>query len=165
MRNLQDATEMHPGSIYSAFGSKEGLFKEVISNYKQSGITALQACQANSDSPISALKLFMHQGIVENQRYAPSSICMLTKTLAELTSDHAELLDQTKKALLEMECEFEKLIREAQALGEVDPSKDPACLARHIQIQISGLRSYGKTHDCYASLDTLIEEVFSHHPF
>ncbi|MFA0500949.1 TetR/AcrR family transcriptional regulator, partial [Vibrio sp. 10N.222.46.A1] len=27
MRNLQDVIDMRPGSIYAAFGSKEGLFK------------------------------------------------------------------------------------------------------------------------------------------
>ena len=35
MRNLQDVIDMRPGSIYACFGSKEGLFKEVLNNYAQ----------------------------------------------------------------------------------------------------------------------------------
>lgn len=40
-----------------------------------------------------------------------------------------------------MEGEFEKLIIEAQDVGQVDKEKNSKQLARHIQIQIAGLRT------------------------
>ena len=33
MRNIQQATDLRPGSIYASFGSKEGVFKETLQDY------------------------------------------------------------------------------------------------------------------------------------
>lgn len=33
MRNIQQAMDMRPGSIYASFGSKEGLFQESLQHY------------------------------------------------------------------------------------------------------------------------------------
>jgi len=90
---------------------------------------------------------------------------MLAKTVAELTSENQELLDAARGAMVEVEQAFEALIIEAQALGEVDSAKSSARLASHVQIQISGLRTYAKTHAGDANLAQMIEEVFSYHPF
>jgi len=165
MRNLQDVIDMRPGSIYAAFGSKEGLFKEALQNYKATGLAQLALCRENCDSPIAALKLFMHKLIIESHCSAPSGICMLSKTVAELTGENQELLDAARFALIEVEQAFKQLIVEAQKLGEVDKFKDPARLASHIQIQITGLRTYAKTHAGDAKLAQMIDEVFDYHPF
>jgi len=165
MRNLQDVIDMRPGSIYAAFGSKEGLFKEALQHYKDSGLATLAKCREESVSPISALRLFMNKLIVDTQDGAPNSICMLAKTVAELTSDNQELLNETIAAMNEVEKAFEALIIEAQSLGEVDPAKDSSRLASHVQIQISGLRTYAKTHPGAQNLNSMIDEVFAYHPF
>jgi AcrR family transcriptional regulator len=165
MRNLQDVIDMRPGSIYATFGSKEGLFKEALQHYKNSGLATLAKCRENSDSPIAALKLFMRKLIVDTQKGAPNSICMLAKTVAELTDQNQELLDLAIAAMNEIEKAFEALVIEAQSMGEVDSAKDSARLASHVQIQISGLRTYAKTHPGAQNLNSMIDEVFAHHPF
>ncbi len=42
MRNLQTEIDMRPGSIYAAFGSKDGLFKEALRNYADIALTQLE---------------------------------------------------------------------------------------------------------------------------
>jgi AcrR family transcriptional regulator len=165
MRNLQDVIDMRPGSIYAAFGSKEALFKEALNNYKQSGLMRLAQCREESQTPVTALKLFMRQLIVDTLEGSPSSICMLSKTIAELTNENKDLLDEARKSLIEIEQAIQKLVIEAQEIGEVDKSKDPSQLARHIQVQISGLRTYAKTHNASAPIDEMIEDLFNYHPF
>ncbi|MDV5169874.1 TetR/AcrR family transcriptional regulator [Photobacterium rosenbergii] len=170
MRNLQDVIDMRPGSIYAAFGSKEGLFKEALQHYTEQGVAKLAACRANSPSPVAALKLFMEQLVINTQHGAPSGMCMLAKTVAELTGEHEELLQEAKRSFRKMESEFEKLIVEAQELGEIDKEKDPHQLARHIQVQISGLRTYARVNgsdddENGAPLKQMIEDVFNHYPF
>lgn len=165
MRNLQDVIDMRPGSIYAAFGSKEALFKEALNNYKQSGLMRLAKCREESQTPVTALKLFMRQLIVDTLEGSPSSICMLSKTIAELTNENNDLLDEARKSLIEIEQAIQKLVIEAQEIGEVDKSKDPSQLARHIQVQISGLRTYAKTHNGSAPIDEMIEDLFNYHPF
>ena len=92
-------------------------------------------------------------------------MCMLAKTVAELTDERAELLAEAKKSLKSMEGEFAKLITEVQELGEVSKEREPAQLARHVQIQIAGLRAYAKTCDDIDFLNSMVEDVFKYHPF
>jgi TetR/AcrR family transcriptional repressor of nem operon len=165
MRNLQDVIDMRPGSIYATFGSKEGLFKEALARYTQAGIDQLALSSAEASSPIVALKAFMKLIIVEKQGSAPSAMCMLAKTVAELTDEHLELLEAAKQSLKVMEHEFEKLVVEAQAMGEVSTDKDAKQLARHIQVQISGLRTYSRASDGDAPLAQMIDDIFAHYPF
>ncbi|RKF17430.1 TetR/AcrR family transcriptional regulator [Alginatibacterium sediminis] len=165
MRNLQDVIDMRPGSIYAAFGSKEGLFKETLVRYTQQGIDKLQSCRKQTSSPLSALKLFMRQVVIEAQTQSPNGMCMLVKTVSELTDEQPELLQAAKDALKTMEAEFEAVIVEAQTIGEVANHKNAKALARHIQVQITGLRSYARTTDGDAPLAQMIDEVFEHHPF
>jgi TetR/AcrR family transcriptional regulator, transcriptional repressor for nem operon len=165
MRNLQDVIDMRPGSIYATFGSKEGLFKETLARYTQLGVEQLSQCRANASSPIEALNAFMKQQIIEKRTSSPSGMCMLAKTVAELTDEQSELLKEAKKSLQIMEGEFEKLIIAAQDLGQVDKGKDSKQLARHIQIQIAGLRAYASACDDVLPLEQIIDDVFTHHPF
>ncbi|MDN3680859.1 TetR/AcrR family transcriptional regulator [Vibrio tapetis subsp. quintayensis] len=165
MRNLQDVIDMRPGSIYATFGSKEGLFKETLARYTELGIAQLAQCQQERDTPVEALKAFVKHLVLKSQHDAPNGMCMLAKTVAELTEEHAELLAEAKKSLKIMEAEFARLIIEAQEIGEVSKDKDPQHLARHVQVQISGLRIYAKANDSNAPLEQMVEDVFSHYPF
>ncbi len=165
MRNLQDVIDMRPGSIYATFGSKEGLFKEALIRYTELGIAQLAQCRAESTTPIEALTVFIKHLVLRTQHDAPNGMCMLAKTVAELTDDHAELLAEAKRSLKTMETEFAKLIEEAQEIGEVGKDKSAQQLARHVQVQISGLRIYAKANDGDAPLEQMVEDIFRHHPF
>lgn len=123
MRNLQDEIDMRPGSIYAAFGSKDGLFKEALKNYTQQGLASIEACRQNNPSPLGALKDFVKAQVIETAQGAPNGVCMLAKTLSELTSEHQELLDETKAHLSQVVDEFIKLIEQAQQMGELDKEK------------------------------------------
>ena len=165
MRNLQDVIDMRPGSIYATFGSKEGLFKETLAHYTELGIANLQRAREEADSPLSALESFVRRAVVESKQSAPNGMCMLAKTVAELTNEHQELLDEAKKCLVIMEGEFTKLVQEAQQVGEVAPDRDAKHLARYVQVQIAGLRTYAKACDDLELLNTMVEDIFKYHPF
>lgn len=165
MRNLQDEIDMRPGSIYAAFGSKDGLFKEALKNYTQIGITQIEKCRSENDSPIEALKAFVKVQVIDSQENAPNAICMLSKTIAELTDENQELVDVTKEHLSQISDEFAKLIREAQLSGEVDKDKNTRDLADHLQIQIAGLRTFAKINNDKNKLDSMINDIFVHYPF
>lgn len=156
---------MRPGSIYATFGSKEGLFKETLARYTELGILNLNRFRNETDSPIQALENFVRRVVVESKQSSPNGMCMLAKTVAELTDEHSELLEEAKKSLKIMEGEFAKVIAEAQELGEISKEREPAQLARHVQVQIAGLRTYAKTCDDIDLLNSMVEDVFKYHPF
>jgi len=165
MRNLQDEIDMRPGSIYGAFGSKEGLFKEALRNYTDMALSQLQKCRDEHESVIDALKAFVKAQVIDTQTDAPNGMCMLAKTVGELTEENQDLIDTTKVHLGEIASKFILLIKEAQALGEIDKDKNVEDLAIHLQIQIAGLRTFGKMNNDKSLLNTKIEEIFTHYPF
>ncbi|EEX94736.1 Transcriptional regulator, TetR family protein [Vibrio orientalis CIP 102891 = ATCC 33934] len=165
MRNLQDVIDMRPGSIYAAFGSKDGLFKEALNNYTQMGIVHLTHCLDEASSPLEGLKEFIKHIVINTKHGAPNGMCMLAKTIAELNDEHQELLEEAKQCFKKMEHTFVDVLNQAQQHGEISPDKDPAMLARHLQVQIAGLRTYAKANDDDALLQEMIDDIFTHHPF
>ncbi|MCD9555719.1 TetR/AcrR family transcriptional regulator [Photobacterium carnosum] len=165
MRNLQDEIDMRPGSIYSAFNSKEGLFKEVLRNYTNMGLTQIEALRNVLDTPIEVLKAFVKAQVIDTLTNAPNGVCMLAKTIGELTSENQELIDVTKDCLNEILLAFTTLIKEAQAQGIIDASKDAEELASYVQIQITGLRTFAKVNNNEAILHRKIDDIFNHYPF
>ncbi|TCI01796.1 TetR/AcrR family transcriptional regulator [Corallincola luteus] len=164
MRNLQDIIDMRPGSIYACFGSKEGLFKEALQHYAAMSLQQLQACKS-APSPINALKAFIKIAVIESQQVAPSGMCMLAKTIAELTDANADLLAEAKRLLRDVEAEFAEVIKAAKAHNEISESADPEQLARYIQIQLMGLRTYVRANDSSIPMAELIDEMFANAPF
>ncbi|ANB24214.1 TetR family transcriptional regulator [Alteromonas stellipolaris] len=165
MRNLQDEIDMRPGSIYSAFGSKEGLFKETLRNYTDMGLAQLDGLKEASDTPVDALKAFVKVQVIDTQTDAPNGVCMLAKTMGELTSENQDLIEVTKAHLAEISHEFVVLIKKAQTLGLIDQTKDAKDLASHVQIQITGLRTFAKLNNDKALLNAKIDDIFTHYPF
>jgi AcrR family transcriptional regulator len=165
MRNLQDEIDMRPGSIYAAFGSKDGLFKEALRNYTVMGIELVNQYRNEHQSPIAVLKAIVKSQVIDTIDDAPNGVCMLAKTLSELTEEHQELIDITRAHLAEIADEFIKVIEEAQALGEIKKEKSAQELANYLQVQIAGLRTFAKMNGDREMLESMIESTFSNHPF
>lgn len=165
MRNLQDVVDLRPGSIYSAFGSKEGLFSEVLKQYVQSSLAGLLAFQKSNDSPLCALKLFIKSSINGDNCSVPSGMCMLVKTVAELTEENGELLAQARHYLEMLEAAFADLFAQAIKLGELDDTSEPVYLARILQIQLMGLKTYSHAKPTNIDTNQVIDEIFNNPPF
>jgi AcrR family transcriptional regulator len=161
MRNLQEVTDLRPGSIYAGFGCKDGLYKETLRFYAGQGKLQLQACVESTSTPLEALKLFMRNAVLGSPS-APNSMCMLVKSISELTeNDNPELLDESKQLLRGIEGAFVELLTQAVECGELDPSKEPRRLARFLQMQLMGVRAYAQANRGNVSVEELLEDVFS----
>lgn len=160
MRNLHEVIDMHPGSIYASFGSKEGLFKESLRCYADDSMARLTACTEASSSPLDALRSFIKMAVVGYRESPPSGMCMLVKTVSELTEDNPDLLAESKRLLKTFEDAFAALLAQAQACGELDKSKDTRRLARFLQMQLMGLRAYARANDGSERAIELIDDAF-----
>ena len=165
MRNLQDEIDMRPASIYATFGSKEGLFKEVLRNYTDIGLATIKQCQNDHDSLLGSLKALVKSQVITTQDNAANTVCMLVKTVNELTEESQELVDITKAHLTEFLAAFVFILEKAKALGELDESKDVQEIANYVQIQMTGLRTHAKIMDDKNKLDEMINSMFKHYPF
>lgn len=159
MRDLQDRVDLRPGSIYAAFGSKEGLFKEALKFYAAQNYRLLKNFQAEA-SPLNTLKQFVTCIVLSESEETPNEMCMLVKSISELTEENLELLEQAKTLLQSMESIFTDMLIKAQEQGEMDKSKDPPRLARLLQMQLIGLQAYQRANQNKAQVSEMIEDMF-----
>ncbi|MGM8909040.1 TetR/AcrR family transcriptional regulator [Psychrobacter sp. 1U1] len=161
MRNLQDVVDMRPGSIYAAFGNKDNLFKEALNRYAEEGAANLANSIAQEETVLAGLKRFIHSVTVCSKGTAPSGICMVVKTIGELTqNDSPELLNHATSILERVEASFVKTFQQAIDNGEISSDKDPAELARYFQIQVMGLRTYAQVSNDTDAVEKYIDGIF-----
>ena len=84
--------------------------------------------------------------------------------IAKSRSDKKVVVNTNKRHKW-LPAETQQLIAEAQDLGEISKDREPAQLARHVQVQIAGLRTYAKTCDDTELLNSMVEDIFKYHPF
>ncbi|MFA0086474.1 TetR/AcrR family transcriptional regulator [Vibrio sp. 10N.261.51.F12] len=162
MRALQDAIDMRPGSIYAEFGSKESLYQITLEHYAEQSVQRLTQTVANAASPLQGLKQFVSDIVVPTDQPTPSNMCMLAKTVAELTEENSELLDSARKGLRRIEKEFANVIKAAQDSGDVDPSRDAQRIGQYVQIQIMGIRTYVRANQCDTQqTKALVDDIFA----
>lgn len=159
-RDLQQAIDMRPGSIYAAFGSKEGLYKEALQHYSATMGGILLEKVEQQGSALKGLEAYIRSVVIERRDIAPSDMCMLVKTIAEITESNPELLSLSKALMKKTEQRFSGLLAQAQQEGELPPAKDPTMLAKFLQVQMIGLRTFLRSSQDPDAVDGLISEVF-----
>ena len=161
MRNLQDVVDMRPGSIYAAFGSKENLFNEALNCYAQESTEYIASCVSQEKTALDGLKYFLRSITTCNKSTTPSGMCMIVKSIAELTqNDHPDLLSNATQILGRIEELFSKIFQQAINNGEISATKNPAELARYFQIQLIGLRTYAQVTNSPDAIDKFIDDIF-----
>jgi len=160
MRNLQEVIDMRPGSIYAGFDGKEGLFREALEYYTEMGLAQLAVCAEESPSPLEAVKTVIINMATDSS--SPSGMCMLVKSIAELTENNADLLSDARRLLHKVESALATLLTQAKECGELDASKDPERMARFLQLQLMGLRAYACANNGNVKVDELLEDILSY---
>ncbi|SDK40049.1 TetR/AcrR family transcriptional regulator [Microbulbifer yueqingensis] len=159
-RDIQQAIDMRPGSIYAAFGSKAGLFREVLRFYAADMSEQLAQSLATEDTIVGGLQAFFRRVLLKGGKDAPSELCLLAKSLSELDEEEGELLRETRALLAGTEAEFRSLVEAAIARGELPARTGAALLARQLQIQLIGLRSYLRATGDRAAVGEIVEHLF-----
>lgn len=161
MRNLQDVIDMRPGSIYAAFGSKENLFKETLNRYAQEGTEQLASSMAQGTTALGGLKKFVRNVTLCNKETVPNGMCMVVKSIAELTQDdNPDLLTHATTILNDVEASFARIFQQAIDNGEISNHRRPAELARYLQVQIMGFKTYVQATNNLEVIEKMIDDLF-----
>jgi len=159
MRDLLDTVDLRAGSLYASFGDKEQLFKEALNCYGQASAEFLAQCETEHPLALEALKAFARSSVLNSDK-APSRVCMLVKTMAELSGQQEDLTTLARHWLQIMEERFYLLFASAKQQGMQNPL--PAdMLAKQFQVQIIGLKAYAQTNPQPDVLTDLTENVLA----
>lgn len=161
MKQIEQALDMRPGSIYAAFGSKDRLFSEALDAYAEKGRTELSGLLAGQGPIIEALQDYLrniaiacHPGSSE-----PSRACMLVKTLLEASYTQDRIADQANELLYDIEQSIARALIHAQNQGELKQNTDCERLGRLVQAQIMGLRAFAQRETSAERVSELAEDM------
>lgn len=136
MQQVVKTTGLKPGSIYLAFGSKEGLFRESLENYAKHSIKRISEFIDASDSVRKGICQFLTYIVNEASNETHCS-CFLVKTQLELVSEGGELYKFASEKLSDIEDMFYSYLSKEY---DENVARNKAA---SIMLHIYGLRVYG----------------------
>lgn len=159
LKDLERALDMRPGSIYAAFGSKDGLFQEALEYYTRLLMSELERTLNSYSSPMLGLAAYLRLLGGLRDKDLPSRACMLVKSLLELGEREHSALHKVEQLLAGMEVRFIDCFTESQRIGELDNQLDPVRLGRRLQAEIMGLRAFAQRDVTSTAVYDLAEDM------
>ncbi len=140
MQQVVNTTGLKPGSIYLAFGSKEGLFREALERYAQKSLAKIRESLEAAPSVGEGICALLETNIQESTRQDYCS-CFLVKTRLELAAEGNELHKVASAKLDEIEALFQRYLD--NEYGKSVSRQRAVSLMLHI----FGMRVYGYRRD------------------
>ena len=159
MKQIEQALDMRPGSIYATFGSKDGLFQESLERYARLGLAEFERTLNAYPSPLAGLAAYLRGLGGLRDRELPSRACMLVKSLLELGEREQAAWRKAEDLLAGMEERFIDRFDAAQKIGELDSRLDPVRLGRRLQAEVMGLRAFAQRDVDSATVHALAEDM------
>ena len=158
-RDLQEAINMRPGSIYSAFGSKEGLYIESLRDYTVQMESQIKECLSTSDTILGWLRAFV-ENVITKKESAPSAICMLVKANCEFADKDSNLFQLSLDLIDKFENYLSVLFEQAIAKNELSNNISAQEYARFFEVQFTGLRGYFNRPGVESLAQPMIDQMF-----
>ncbi|MFJ7497320.1 TetR/AcrR family transcriptional regulator [Streptomyces sp. NPDC097727] len=131
------------GSLYAAFGSKDGLYARALQRYCDDLVEVLdQDLRTGSDLRTALRGLLI--SVVTTGTADPELGCLLVHAATERAS-HEGTVEQVRVAMTAVENVLTEALRRAQARGELRADHSPAELARFLTSFVQGLHVMGQT--------------------
>lgn len=161
IKQIEHALDMRPGSIYAAFGSKDGLFLEALACYAKESGDQLSNHLAKYSSIIDGLQDYLREIALACKPGGPmpSRACMVVKTLLETSNTHLPISREVNQVLDVIEHRLGEVLEQAKYSGELKPDVDCKRLARLVQAQIIGLRSFAQRETSAPNVVELGEDM------
>ncbi len=141
--DVVDATGVQRGSLYAAFGSKEGLYHAVLDRYREESTRPLlDALAAGAD--VRALIRDLLHGLVQHAVDDPDRKgCLIVNAAVERLAHDQGVSRRVSASVRAMEDALTAALTAAQERGQLAATKDPRSLARFLVVTVQGVRVLG----------------------
>ncbi|MCP4294848.1 MAG: TetR/AcrR family transcriptional regulator [Proteobacteria bacterium] len=136
MQQVIKATGLKPGSIYLAFGNKEGLFREALDGYTYKGIAKIRETIDKASSVGLGICTLLEEAVKASTKKDYCS-CLLLKTQLEFNADTSEFHAYASTKLIEVESVYRSYL-EKEYSKFVSRQR-----AANLMLHLFGLRIYG----------------------
>lgn len=156
MSMLTKAMGINPPSLYAAFGSKEGLFRQALDHYQARG-SAATAEALNRPDLGDALRAFF--GLVVGLQCSGQEPrgCLVVQGVGSCGEAEASVFEELKRRRTANETALRQRLERAQAEGALPADASPADLARFLAVQVRGLSSQARDGATREELQPVVE--------
>lgn len=160
MRDLAEATGLGSGSIYAAFGSKEGLYLAALDLYRERYAVPLIELLRSGNGVREVIREIFVAAVDEIARDGQRLACLIVGAATERRDDRqvAERLRATTRSL---EAALYDVLAEGQLCGEVPADRSAGDLAAFLVTSLQGLRVMGSIDPDRAALMRSAEVALS----
>ncbi len=156
IQKLLAAMKLNRGSLYAAFGDKEGLFLEALDLYVEQVAVTFKSTLWSIDDPLLAIRSFLESiCLIENEEVR-SRGCLLFNSISEFAHVNRHLANEAEQRIKPLSALFEARLQEAQLLGLIDSEKSPQVMADYLLALAVGLRMHAKMNTSREALQGII---------
>jgi TetR/AcrR family transcriptional repressor of nem operon len=157
IQDLVEATGVGRGSLYAAFGDKDGLYQAAMDRYRGDYAAPLLELLA-TDAPARTLIRQTLEGLVEEiLRDGDQQSCLIVSAAAERFHGDAEVEKHIRATTTALEDALTQLLTRGQASGDIGSTAQPRDLARFLIATIHGLRVAGAINPDRRWLTSVVE--------
>lgn len=156
--SLQDLTEglgIGKGSLYGAFGSKDGLYAAALERYCSGHAAGLVALLESATEVRPALRTAL-RSMADADAADPERGCLVVNAITE-RADDPSTARTVGRTMRQLEAALTGALERAKIRGELGPGKEPAALARFLITFVQGLRVMGKARAEPRVIDDAVE--------
>lgn len=141
VEELSRATGLSKGSLYGAFGDKDGLFQRAFDDYcAGTDDGAAARLEGPEDEALDRARAWLRT----TARSTETDGCLLAKATAELASENEAVAARALAAYTTLLAGCRDLVEQAQRAGQVDAEADAAALGGLLLTTQRGLEALGK---------------------
>ncbi|MEW2162600.1 TetR family transcriptional regulator [Streptomyces sp. NPDC007084] len=156
VRDLTQHLGIGQGSLYAAFGGKDGLYRAALEHYRTTfAAAALHSLDQGADAR-SAIRALLVERIRIAVEHGGRG-CLLVNAATERLPDDQPTRRTVRDVLDANQAALAELLRAAEECGEITPRHDPATLAAFLVTFLNGLLVASKVTPDARALEPLVE--------
>ncbi len=157
--DLVAATGLKPGSLYAAFGNKQGLFVAVLRHYGKRFKSRVQRLTDTERSALGVIRTLLITIADEALHTGHQRGCLAVNSLLELASHEPDIARHLEAHNEEMLQVITQLVERAQADGDIRPERNARALSAFLLNNIWGMQVMCKSRPNRAAMAAIIDGI------
>jgi len=164
IQDLEKATRLRRGSLYNAFGDKQGLFVAALKRYETT-VSQERVRQLSNPDPYRAIEGFLETLVMQMSEPSWPRGCLHTNTSLEFPNAPDEVLRIIAERTAGIEGAIYVVLRRAQAEGLLDPAADARAVARFYVGVAKGITVLHKVFGDASALRDIVKIAMGKWPY
>lgn len=156
IQDLVDATGVGRGSLYAAFGSKEGLYLAAMDLYREQYAVPLVEVLRTGAPGRGLLREVLVAAVDEIARDGNRQACLIVGAATERVAHDPRVAAHVESTTAMLEDALTQVVAQAQADGQVSGRRDARALARYLIATMHGLRVLGAVNPDREALTAVV---------